>query len=1846
MERRTIRNCADIQITDRITRRKRQVQGWQNKHQDHTNLGKRVEWLGVQAKKTIDNHNAAKKPLVMKDAEIYRTELRKVESIAPKPSPPGIPNNNRQQYYQLQHQRALHRQNGQFGQQQNASPTRYAQHNTEIIGQKRHRPSNQNFKLTQDARPKQPKKNQVEPSPAFVNPDSNPKPTPTQANQRPTSQSQHPGPKQGDQFMHPHRKQHKPASMNQHNVQPTNQPMNQYQHGKHPNQPVYKPNAGHQQQYQSQFQQRRRQHQQQQHNQWYPRKQHHRQQAGFTNNNNKNGWTWNQNNNYQRMPRQRGSLSQTQNQPPKPSVSMDGVGGAFSSQFDKPSGGLSSMPSENPSKTQFNDMVAKTHSGGFLASQESLLPRSSNPNQQYHHNRRPPTPPSSGLYPSNDVVPSVSSGNSPLSNFKGDTPISIDRPAMEMNPDTKQIRNFVQPAGFKEIPRFDFVHAPEVQRERIKPKIIQNQSTTPSPSNPQRVANTGVKQPQTVNGNMGNQPWQNNGWQGFQPNPQPTPVQQPRSPQSPSLHLQSNTRSQPKQPPSSSPTDVPVKVQPNPQWLDSTFKQQGTKSNVQRISSQHGWMSNNAPTPTKTSVNGQNQKQSQRTNTRTQPQGNNPQQTQWQSNRQNTGSNTQPLKNRQQQQQQQQQIWNGQQQQQGSRQAQMRQIGEGQLPSPTASQQPPQNQQRYQNSQQIQNQQQNKQQQQQQQQELWKEHYLQAQSMRQGNPSPSVVPYSQNQQNNPSYRIRPNKKPFTLNADPQAMRWNPKVARQFFGGLTVYDPKPSSSSGFQKPKASPPSSRMFPTSTAAPVTTTPAPVQRVNRWNAPPAPASPVRPPQNQHSMMSNVPSQTNINTSPNFAQRQQFPNQQQQYPNQQQFPNQQQQQRQQFQNQQQQLQSIPSQNAQQSPQNTQQVRNQKQPPSQQAQNVAIQTTTTISTPIQNKGSKVLADTNVPGTKIKGINSPLFVLQSKADVNKHLDKTEAPPVTKATDKMLNIGEYNTGFKGNKNPLYVVGSPLMVSSKKSEPSKQIEIVPKQSSMVPNQPNSNNVMLNSQQNSISQHVVQSGQQQMPSTPAPQASEKISAPRSFNPFLGSPRPLPNRQRPTGPLGSQKGFPNQANKFGSLFVQGAVVTTSTPAPTTNNPFTTQGYRMGSLAAIGMGTQNLQGAVIAAAKATTPSPPVINARQETFSAHGRGMFRPTFTRKLPQRYPQRYPPRNVNNQRPIYPRVMQNTPPTALAQNQMPQVKTVQQTRNAANEQKQIKPQTGLSQQQSVASENVQPNRRGPPEKMTTLDAIIWDRAVPTTTESPITQAPYDPSKYNRFSNQNQNQKQNRFPQYPNVRRPTQNRFGNRQQQSNQYPQKPSLSNPMSSGTQLSNWKGPSKQYQGATRGQQSEPHHQWNKQPNNPNMFSVQNGQSQIPENKPRPVLIESPNTPAPTTGSRVNQFIVSGPKPPQRAQQQSQRSSNPQPAPIPIPVNRNPQQIKGRYPQKTVQKPGVYNPKTDTFGAFLMGGADHKTGVAAENQIEKHGPNLQTPVRKEYVEPSNTVSQLKQPNAIYPSHMRYPSNDGGFSVLSGGLSPSKIHPMAVSRAKERLQPSESPKLSDLGNVFGREQRAHRLGSYQNALQPAESMPSAGNSQVLWAVRTTPAESKIIYQEALQNQAIADKGKPVPGFYRRDTVVEKQPQSVVPSIETPRQQSLSNGPLPMELEKSRNSVRNQNPYPQPIPKPNNQPEPGQQQQRPVPKTIEAPVKMAVIDPPVKKQQILKEAPQQQLLEKQPAEVQQSTTTAKPDVRVQSNPRLYRAPEYHQRFRFRSTGFGIPQVRPASSKGPSNGAVQYAKSP
>lgn len=257
-----------------------------------------------------------------------------------------------------------------------------------------------------------------------------------------------------------------------------------------------------------------------------------------------------------------------------------------------------------------------------------------------------------------------------------------------------------------------------------------------------------------------------------------------------------------------------------------------------------------------------------------------------------------------------------------------------------------------------------------------------------------------------------------------------------------------------------------------------------------------------------------------------------------------------------------------------------------------------------------------------------------------------------------------------------------------------------------------------------------------------------------------------------------------------------------------------------------------------------------------------------------------------------------------------------------------------------------------------------------------------------------------------------------------------------------------------------------------------------------------------------------------------------------------------------------------------------------------------------------------------------------------------MAVSRAKERLQPSESPKLSDLGNVFGREQRAHRLGSYQNALQPAESMPSAGNSQVLWAVRTTPAESKIIYQEALQNQAIADKGKPVPGFYRRDTVVEKQPQSVVPSIETPRQQSLSNGPLPMELEKSRNSVRNQNPYPQPIPKPNNQPEPGQQQQRPVPKTIEAPVKMAVIDPPVKKQQILKEAPQQQLLEKQPAEVQQSTTTVKPDVRVQSNPRLYRAPEYHQRFRFRSTGFGIPQVRPASSKGPSNGAVQYAKSP
>lgn len=685
----------------------------------------------------------------------------------------------------------------------------------------------------------------------------------------------------------------------------------------------------------------------------------------------------------------------------------------------------------------------------------------------------------------------------------------------------------------------------------------------------------------------------------------------------------------------------------------------------------------------------------------------------------------------------------------------------------------------------------------------------------------------------------------------------------------------------------------------------------------------------------------------------------------------------------------------------------------------------------------------------------------------------------------------------------------------------------------------------------------------------------------------------------------------------------------------------MGSLAAIGMGNQNLQGAVIAAAKPTTPSPPVINARQETFSAHGRGMFRPTFTRKLPQRYPQQYPPRNVNHQRPVYPRVVQNTPPTALAQNQMSQMQNAQQTRNAANEQNHSKPKTGLSQQQNVALENLQPKIRGPPEKMTTLDAIIWDRAIPTTTESPITQAPYDPSNFNRFSNQNQN----RHSQYQNVQRPTHNRFENHQQQPNQYPQKPSLSNPMSSGTQLSNWKGPSQQYQGATRGHQSETRHQWNQQPNNPNMFSAQNGQSQIPESKPRPVLIESPSAPAPTSGSKINQFVVSGPKPPQRAQQHIQRSSNPQPAPIPIPVNRNPQQIKGHYPQKTVQKSGFYNPKADTFGAFLMGGGDHKTGTASENQIEKHGPNLQTPVRKEYVEPSNTVSQVKQPNAIYPRHMQYPSHGGGFSVLSGGLSPSKIHPMAVSRAKERLQPSESPKLSDLGNVFGREQRAHRLGSYQNVLQGAEAMPSAGNSEVLWAVRTTPAESKIIYQDALQNQAIADKGKPVPGFYRRDTVVEKQPQSVVPGIETPRQQSLSNGPLPMELEKSRHSARNQNQYPQPIPMPNNQPDPVQQQ-RPIPKTIEAPAKMAVIDPPVKIQQIQKEVPQQQLPEKQPAEVQQSTTTtAKPDVRAQ-NPHVFRAPEYHQQFRFRSTGFQIPQVRPASSKSPSNGVIQYAKSP
>lgn len=414
--------------------------------------------------------------------------------------------------------------------------------------------------------------------------------------------------------------------------------------------------------------------------------------------------------------------------------------------------------------------------------------------------------------------------------------------------------------------------------------------------------------------------------------------------------------------------------------------------------------------------------------------------------------------------------------------------------------------------------------------------------------------------------------------------------------------------------------------------------------------------------------------------------------------------------------------------------------------------------------------------------------------------------------------------------------------------------------------------------------------------------------------------------------------------------------------------------------------------------------------------------------------------------------------------------------------------------------------------------------------------------------------------------------------------------------------------------------------------------------PSVQEKPNTPAPTQGPmspdtpgiNSNAVVVSGPQPQQRNPQHNYRLQGPQPAPVPRPINRSQQQMKGHYPPQVMQEP-LYN-KADTFSAFLLEGRNPKSPEAAANQIEKPNTNLQAPMRKEFVAPSDTVRHVKNANTVYPSSQ---GQRGGFGIVSGGLSSSKVHPMAIKRAKERLQPSESPSLSGIGSMISHEQRGHRLGSYQHVLQSAGVVPEGGQNEVLWAVRTTPAESKIIYQDVMKNQVAPEKSPAVHGFYKRDMAVEKQPQPIVAAVGAPRQQSLSNGPVPMELEKSRHSVKSRTNYPQVMPQ---QGRPQAPEPRPQTlQTVEKPVKMAVIDPPVQKQQIQKEAPQQQLIEKHQSEAPKPTT-AKPAVhhvfkQQQHQPR-------HQSFRFRSSGFGIPQVRPAAIKKPSNGAIQYVKGP
>ncbi|XP_062610543.1 nuclear receptor coactivator 6-like [Saccostrea cucullata] len=1858
VEKRTIRNCADIQITPGKSRQKRQVQGWKNQQPDQTNLGKRVEWLGVQAKKAAAAHATAKKPTVMKDAEIYRTELKKVESIAPKPTPPRHLNGRQQHFYQLQHQRALHRnQNRQFGQQQNSGPSLY-RHNSEVLSS---RASKSNFKLTQEARPKKPKKNQVEPSPAFINADPKPtqpsqqKPTPTQHSQQQSTPN--------NQVNHHHHKQHKAANIIQNNARPTNQPVHMYpnkQHQQHQNQPMYNNN---QQRHQNQFNHR---------NQNFARQQRYQQSRNF--NNQWNMHRWNQNNNkFQQSQHQRNSLSQSRQQPTKPSPSMDAVGGAFSSQFDKPSGGLSSMPSENPNKQPFNDMVAKTHTGGFLSSQDSLIPRSSNPNS-FHNGRRPISPPSSGLYPTNDVVPSVSAGKPPLSNFKGDTPISIDRPAKGMNSDTKFVRNIIQPAGFKEIPHLDFVHAPEVQRQRIGPKSNQKHvpSTTVSPKDAQWMAQSNYmpKPQQTWNNNVPNQQsWQKPASEG---GAQPVETQQSfvlnKRP------MQSNSASKSIKQPIRTPTEVPIKVQPNPQWFNPQPRQP-QQANIQRINSQQGWLNNAQVSPTQSSIRRQDQPQNQQWNNKP-PQAANsqPQRSLEKAPNQNMNLNNQmqnipPMPT---------QTSNNQAMNQKTRKNQINPLQQQQPRNkfqekqPSIQQNPPQQWQQQQNmngppAQGIQKTQMIHTRVQQQlpsemppQQQQWMNRNWQAQGNQQSNPYPSSAPMTSNQAGNPPYRVRKNKKPFSLNADPQAMRWSPKVARQFFGGLTVYDPNGSPSSN--KPKASPPSPPQRPISTPAPAIAPSQPVssQIVKKWNSVQAPAAPVVPNQIQQSAVQSVPSQINRSVNPpNYAQQQQpQPTQNIAPPGLGQQPNQpqnaippsyipQQQQQLQIQN------ASPSQQLQQTQQNQNtvpQMQNAPSPPqvqqTPQIQNNVPQIQSAAQGQTQNKPTKIMTNKLIAGSNIKGINSPLFVLQTKADLNKHLDKMETPSSTKSTDQMLNIGEYDTGFKGNKNPLYVVGAPLKVHDPSPEPSPQIEIIPNQSSRVI--PTQNNVPKNQQpqqlaiqgqqnmqtpttQNQSPQQGVVLGQQpqqvilgqQNPiSTPSPTVVQTTEAPRQFNPFAGSPRPVPNNKELMGqrhlPLsGQQNSSPFRG--FNSALGRGGP---NVPTPTTPNPATTPQYRQGSLGALGRGmTQsNLQGAILAAETTTTTtrSPPVISARQQYFSAQRKGMFRPTFARKLPQRYPQ-YPQRN--NQQSFQSRMVQN--------NQQPVI--------------------------------LQPQVRGRPEN---------------TTESPQMQPQFAQNNMNRMTNS----RFSRNMQIPYPNRPRSSTISQQNPRPKQFPQRP-LSNPQTSGSQLSSWKNPSPmQNPQFVRRQQSSLSQRFN-QKGNLNLIGVTPGPTSNQGNVKEARVLVNQNVPSPTppqmkqpnpvSNPRSKNMLESntaksGPKPQRGPQQPQAREPQSPLQSVPKPIVREPQPIKGQYQPQMIKKPSLSrkafetgSSKSNAFSSFLMNGG-HKTVVAAANAIEKPQQGLKNSVKRaEYVAPVDAISPAKESNTVYSNPLHYHNQRRGFGIVSGGLSASRLDPNSVKRAQQRLRPSESPKLSHLGKILGKEQPAQRLGSYQNVLRQAGVTPDIKNSEVLWSVRTTPAESKIIYQDAIQNQAIAEKGPAIPGYYRRDLVVEKQPQSVVPEVKSTniktQQSMMSGGPLPMEMEKSRNSVRN-NAHPQVKPKAVNYPQiPGSQNVPAVPGIPrEAPAKMAVVDPPVQRKQIKKQNPQQQehhqqqqqqqqqmLLEKQQQGAEQKTT---PQPKVNFRQAQRYQPE--QFFRFRSSPFGIPQIRQAAQKPTSGSVVQYNRTP